>query len=91
VKQWTVKLKLDEGATDGSLELKELDCRETLTVSAATDRELTMDTVLREDPKGQCASGGTVKLTALALGRATFLWTDRSNPLNIATGVLRRN
>jgi predicted Ser/Thr protein kinase len=90
VSRWTARVELDAGDADGKLELEELGCRGDLTVTSATDQAVTMDAVMTDNEQGRCAPRGTLQLSALGFGRATFFWRDRASAVNVATGVLTR-
>ncbi len=90
VTSWSVEIDLAAGDSTGSLDLPDLDCEGTLTVTDATARKLTMDDQVEDDGDGTCADSATVELTLLGRNRAAFTWQDASDSQDTATGVLTR-
>jgi hypothetical protein len=91
VTSWTVEVRLDEGETTGEMKLEEFDCSGTLTLTAASERELEFDAVMDDNPGGVCAERALVRLSRVGDDRLGFLWQHAENPGNQATGVLSRH
>jgi hypothetical protein len=91
VRSWSVKIELDEGETTGKMKLESLDCSGTLTLTTADQDVAEFVASMDDNPKGDCAAVGGVRLTRMSDDRVSFFWQDSAYPDNTATGQLRRN
>jgi predicted Ser/Thr protein kinase len=91
VKRWAATLVLPAGATTGRFTITTIPCYATVTVTDTTRTRIVLAETVTSNPRGQCATSGTISLDRTGLLRARLVWRDAAHPGNSAAGSFIRS